>query len=77
MNTIELRNIIKSKIDNINDQKFLSAIFALIETKKGDVIILTEEQKKIIQTAQKEYLSGNHFDNDQVNEEIERWLLEK
>ncbi len=41
------------------------------------IIIFTEQQKKEIQDSQKEYLAGNYFDNDSVNEEIEKWLREE
>jgi hypothetical protein len=41
------------------------------------IIILTEQQKKEIQNSRKEYLEGNYFDNDSVNEEMEKWLREE
>ena len=40
-------------------------------------IILSAQQKKEIQNSQKEYLEGNYFDNDSVNEEMEKWLREE
>jgi len=41
------------------------------------IIILSEQQKKEIQNSQKEYLEGNYFDNDSINEEMEKWLREE
>ena len=87
MSTIELKNILISKIAEFDDGVFLSAINTILDSKsknienynKGSqkIIILTEQKKKEIQNAQKQYLEGNYFDNDSVNEEMERWLREE
>jgi hypothetical protein len=87
MSTIELKEILKSKIDNIDDEAFLSAINTILDnqSKSGTnynhdlqkIIILSEQQKKEIQNAQKEYLEGNFIENDVLNEEMERWLQEE
>lgn len=76
MNTSELKNILKLRIDFINDKKFLSALNTLIESKTENIILLTKEQKKIINQSQKEYSEGNFSTNDVVNEEMEKWLKE-
>lgn len=87
MSTIELKEILKSKIDNIDDEAFLSAINTILESKSKSgknynqdlpkIIILTEQQKKEIQNSQKEYLEGSYIENDVLNEEMERWLQEE
>ncbi|WP_396169885.1 hypothetical protein [Flavobacterium sp.] len=87
MSTIELREILKSRIDSIDDEAFLLAINTILESKSKSVtnynqdlqkiIILSEIQKKEIQNAQKEYLNGNFIENDVLNEEMERWLQEE
>ncbi len=76
MNTAKLKNILKLRIDFINDKKFLSALNTLIESKTENIILLTKEQKKIINQSQKEYSEGNFSTNDVVNEEMEKWLKE-
>lgn len=76
MNTAELKNILKLRIDFINDKKFLSALNTLIESKTENIIVLTKEQKEIINQSQKEYSEGNFSTNDVVNEEMEKWLLQ-
>ncbi|WP_026711568.1 hypothetical protein [Flavobacterium filum] len=76
MNTAELKNILKLRIDFINDKKFLSALNTLIESKTENIIVLTKEQKQIINQSQKEYSEGNFSTNDVVNEEMEKWLKE-
>ena len=87
MSTIELKEILKSKIDNIDDEVFLSAINTILESKSKSIkshnkdlqkiIVLNEQQKKEIQDSQKEYLEGNFIENDVLNEEMERWLREE
>ncbi len=87
MSTIELREILKSKIDKIDDEVFLSAINTILESKSKSgtnynqdlqkIIILSEQQKKVIQNSQKEYLEGNFIENDVLNEEMEKWLREE
>lgn len=76
MNTAELKNILKLRIDFINDKKFLSALNTLIESKTENIIVLTKEQKEIINRSQKEYYEGNFSTNDVVNEEMEKWLVQ-
>ena len=87
MSTIELREILKSKIDKIDDEVFLSAINTILESKSKSganynqdlqkIIILSEQQKKVIQNSQKEYLEGNFIENDVLNEEMEKLLREE
>jgi hypothetical protein len=87
MNTMELKEILKSKIDKIDDEALLSAINTILESKSKNgknynqdlqkIIILSEQQKKEIQNSQKEYLEGNFIENDVLNEEMERWLQEE
>lgn len=76
MNTAELKNILKLRIDFINDKKFLSALNTLIESKTENIIVLTKEQKEIINRSQKEYSEGNFSTNEVVNEEMEKWLVQ-
>ncbi|WP_309613943.1 hypothetical protein [Flavobacterium sp.] len=77
MSTIELKNIIKSRIDSITDNDFLNALNIILISKTRDVIILSEEQKLAIKKSQKEYAEGKLYTNDAVNEEMEKWLREE
>ena len=77
MSTIELKNILISKIAEINDEAFLIALNTIIESKTRDVFILSQEQKLAIKNSQKEYLEGQFHTNDSVNEEMEKWLQEE
>ena len=76
MNTLELKNILKFKIDSINDKKFLEALTVLIESKTNPIIMLSEEQKNSLEASRNEYLMGNFENNSVVNEEMEKWLKE-
>lgn len=76
MTTIELKNILKSRIDFINDKKILTALNTLAESSTENILILSDAQKKVIKKSQKAYLEGKYHTNDQVNEEIEAWLKE-
>ena len=84
MSTIELKNLLISKIAGIDDEVFLSAINTILDSKSAEsntdlqkTIRLTEQQKKEIRNSQKEYSEENFFDNDSVNEEMEKWLREE
>ena len=77
MSIIELKNILKSRIDCITDNDFLNALNTILESKTRDIIILSEEQKLAIKNSQIEYLEGNYIENDSVNEEMEKWLREE
>jgi hypothetical protein len=76
MNTLELKNILKFKIDSINDKKFLEALTVLIESKTNPIIMLSEEQKNSLEASTNEYLLGKFENNNVVNEEMEKWLKE-
>lgn len=76
MNTLELKNILKFKIDLINDKKFLEALTILIESKTDQIITLSNEQKSSLETSKNEYLLGNFENNNILNEEMEKWLKE-
>ncbi len=77
MGTIELKNIIKSRIDSITDNDFLNALNIILLSKTRDIIILSEEEKLVIRKSQKEYSEGKFQTNDAVNEEMEKWLREE
>lgn len=73
MSTIELKNILKSRINCITDNDFLNALNTILESKTRDIIILSEEQKLAIKKSQKEYLEGNYIENETLIKEIQKW----
>ncbi|MBC7555909.1 MAG: hypothetical protein H7195_02990 [Chryseobacterium sp.] len=76
MSTVELKEFLKAKIDEIENNSFLIYIKNILNNKIDDLIILTSKQKASIAKGQFEYSEGNFKNNDFVNEEIEKWLKE-
>lgn len=77
MNTTELKQMIKLKIDAINNPKLLEALNNFIENEGQNLIFLSDEQRNQIIKAQKDYAEGRFEDNNVVNEEILKWLREE
>ena len=77
MSTLELKEILKSKIDKIDNEHFLSEINDILNNESDFVVSLTDDQKISIKKGQSDYLKGNYFSNDLINEEIEQLLKEK
>jgi hypothetical protein len=79
MTTTQLKNILTQKISKIDDNDFLNAIRIIIEMKEnaGDVYKLNEIQRQRIKKSKEQIKNGGVIDNDQVFDEIEKWLKEK
>jgi hypothetical protein len=78
MTTIELKKILIHKIAAINDKAFLAAINTIIDTKSEKLIYKTTlEQRSQIKEGQEQFARGEYSTNDQVEEEINKWLSEK
>lgn len=86
MNTPELKNILISKISQIDDVAFLTAINTILDSKSFNenydsnldkILFLTKQQKKEILNSRNEYSKGEFVENDILNEEMERWLKEE
>ena len=76
MSTIELKEFLKAKIDEIDNESFLDYIKKVINCDSDDFIILNNVQKASILKGQLDYISGNFKNNDVVNGEIQKWLKE-
>lgn len=76
MGTIELKEFLKAKIDEIDNESFLVYIKNIMNNKIDDFIILSKEQKDSIAKSQLEYAAGDFKTNDVVNKEIKKWLKE-
>jgi len=78
MTTVDLKNILIHRIAGINDKSFLTAINTLVETKSESMIYkTTSEQQKRIEVAIVQISRGESFTNEQVENEIDKWLKEK
>jgi len=78
MTTVDLKNILIHRIAGINDKSFLTAINTLVETKSESTIYkITPEQQRRIEEAIVQISRGESFTNEQVEKEIDKWLIEK
>lgn len=73
----ELKEIIKSQIDEINYEVILDEINTLSNNKKSNIINLNKAVIDDILVAEHEIKNGLGIDNDQLDCEIEKWLTEK
>ena len=75
MSTIELKNMISSRLNSIEDFNFLQSILNLIESRIGEKIyFLSEEQKLRVEEARIDFVTGNTLTNDDVIEEIGNYV---
>lgn len=60
MTTKTIKSNIYKALENIDDSKFLKAVFEIVSAKAdiGKSFELTEEQKAILEEREKEYLQG-------------------
>ncbi|CAN1559971.1 hypothetical protein MCETHM1_02591 [Flavobacteriaceae bacterium] len=69
MSAIELKNILISKISEIDDEVFLSAINTLLDSKSENI----ESYNQDLQKSEKDIVNGNVFSHNQVLEKIAEW----
>jgi ElaB/YqjD/DUF883 family membrane-anchored ribosome-binding protein len=78
MVTIEVKSTIHQMIDKIEDSDYLRDIYdslSLFLNQKGDILDeLTEHQQKRIEASISEVKKGNFTTNDQMKEEVKKWL---
>ena len=77
MSTIELKELLKNRISEINDDAFLIAINTILDIKTEKKIILTQSQISDILISREEIKKGLGIDNDELDLEISKWLQEK
>lgn len=69
MSTIELKNILISKISEIDDEVFLSAINTILDSKSENI----ESYNQDLQKSENDIANGNVFSYNQVLEKIAEW----
>ena len=78
MSTIELRELIINQLSRINDTSFLKAIKTIIDSKaEEEVYKLSDYQKERIRIGREQLVKGQTISHDEVQKEIEQWLLSK
>ncbi len=75
MSTIELKERLIEKIQTTSDSDILEEVYRLLEIEQNDTAIFyfNDEQKKQIDTAQKQVQKGQYFSNLEANTEIDQW----
>ena len=69
MSTIELKNIVISKISEINDEAFLSAINTILDSKSDSI----EDYNLDLKKSENDIAKGNIATHNQVLEKIAQW----
>ncbi len=78
MSTLELKKLLISKIDDIDDEELLKAVYKLLDYKStsGDVYVLSKEEEKEINEGLQQVREGKTISDEDVQKEIDRWLSE-
>lgn len=72
MNTLQLKNILISEIEKIDDDTFLSALKTILDSRNSSAKtyeIYNEELK----VAEEDIRNGNYYSHEEMKEEIEKW----
>ena len=78
MKTVEIRNKLIAQIRLSSNNSLMEEMYNLLNIdNEVDVYELNNEQKAAILEARQQIKDGQFFTNDQVNEEITKWLDEK
>lgn len=77
MSTVELQNLLISKISKIDDEVFLNAINTILDSKSEKKIILNQNQIEDILISRTEINNGLGIDNNALDLEITKWFQEK
>ena len=77
MSTVELQNLLISKISQIDDEAFLTAINTILDNKSEKKIILNQNQIEDILISRTEINNGLGIDNEELDLEITKWFQEK
>lgn len=72
MNTLELKNILISEIGKIDDDKFLSALKTILDSRKTPVNY-SERYNEDLKVAEEDIQSGNFYSHNEIKDQIEQW----
>lgn len=73
MKTVELKNILISQINQIEDEIFLNALKTIIESKSKAQNDYLEEYNNELLLAEEEIEKGNFFSHQEVKDKMEQW----
>jgi hypothetical protein len=72
MNTLELKNILISEIEKIDDDQFLSALKTILDSRKTPVNY-SERYNEDLKVAEEDIQSGNFYSHNEIKDQIEQW----
>lgn len=73
MNTLQLKNILISEIEKIDDDTFLSALKTILDSRKTSPKDYSEEYNNDLKVAEDDIDSGNFYSHDEIKDKIEQW----
>ncbi|GGF25042.1 hypothetical protein [Flavobacterium limi] len=74
MNTLQLKNILISEIEKIDDDVFLSALKTILDSRKtSPKAAYSEEYNNDLKVAENDIHSGNFYSHNEVKNKIEQW----
>ncbi|AXB56943.1 hypothetical protein [Flavobacterium fluviale] len=73
MNTLQLKNILISEIEKIDDDTFLSALKTILESRKTLPKNYSERYNEDLNIAEEDIQSGNFYSHDEIKDKIEQW----
>ena len=76
MITSEMKQQLIEKIKSTEDDNILEEVYRILEVGKMemDEIVLSEEQKELIDEGLRDIEKENYSSNEDANNEIEKWL---
>jgi len=76
MITGEMRQQLIEKIKTTKDINILEEVYRILEvgTIEADEIVLSQEQKNLIDEGLRDIENGNYLSDEDANKEIEEWL---
>ena len=72
MNTLELKTILISEIEKIDDDQFLSALKTILDSRKTP-INYSERYNEDLKVAEEDIQNGNYYSHNEIKNQIEQW----
>ncbi|AOC93627.1 MULTISPECIES: hypothetical protein [Flavobacterium] len=72
MNTLELKTILISEIEKIDDDQFLSALKTILDSRKTP-INYSERYNEDLKVAEEDIQNGNYYSHNEIKDQIEQW----
>jgi len=78
MTTLQLKEILINRINEIDDLAFLNEIKSILDSKlKGRILKLSPEQFQEINESQMDIRNGHFIEQAELDKAIEKWISSK